>query len=56
MQVKHGDIDVIEQLSVVFHRVAAGEENDNLLLAVFAEEGEEEEKPSVRRTYDVSLG
>jgi hypothetical protein len=36
VQIQHRDINVVEQLCVVFDGVAAREEDDNLLLEVLA--------------------
>lgn len=47
MKIEHGDIDIVEQLCVVFDGVTAGEENNNLLLHVALEESEQEEEPSI---------
>ena len=47
VKVQDRNVDVIQQLGVVFDRVAAREENDDLLLHVLFEEGEEEEEAAV---------
>jgi hypothetical protein len=60
MKVQHRNINVIQQLGMVFDRVAAGEEYDNFLLRllvahVLFQECKEQKESSVRRADDVSL-
>ena len=47
MKVEYWDVDVVEELSVVFYGVATREENNDLLLHVLFEESEEEEEVEV---------
>lgn len=55
MEVQNGNVDVVEQLSVVLHRVATGEEDDDLLLHVFLEEGVQEPEACIGRAYHIAL-
>lgn len=55
MQVEHRHIDVVEQLGVVLDRVARREEDDDLLLGVLAQEGEQQQEALVRLADDVAL-
>ena len=56
MKIKYGDVNVVEQLAMVFDRVASRKEDDDLLLDVFLEERDKEEEPPAGRTHDVALG
>lgn len=47
MQIEHGNVNIIQQLSVVFHRLAAGEEHNNFLLDIFLQEREQKQKPPI---------
>lgn len=55
MEVQNGDVDVVEELGVIFYRITAREEDDNLLFEVFLEEGEEEEEAAVGGADDIAL-
>ena len=55
MQVKHGEVDVVEKFGMVFHTSTAGEENDDLLLEVAFEEREQEQEALVGITDYVAL-
>mmetsp|Transcript_4279 Transcript_4279/g.9394 ORF Transcript_4279/g.9394 Transcript_4279/m.9394 type:complete len:217 (-) Transcript_4279:608-1258(-) len=55
MQIHHRQVDVVEQLGVVLDRVARGEEHNDLLLAVFLQEGEKEEEAIGRLAHDEAL-
>lgn len=47
MQVQNGYVDIIEQLSMVFDRVAAAEENDDFLAEVLLEKREQQQEALV---------
>lgn len=55
MEVKDGNIDVVQQLGVVLDRIATREEDDHFLFHIFLEEGEEEEESAVGGTDNVAL-
>lgn len=55
MEIKYGNVNIIEQLSVIFHGITAREEHDDFLLHVFSEEGEEEEEAAVGGANNVAL-
>jgi hypothetical protein len=60
MKVQHRNIDVIQQLRMVFDRVAAGEEYDDFLLRlliahVLFQERKEQKESSVGRADNISL-
>ena len=48
VDVAHRDVDVVEQLGVVLHGVARGEEHHDLLLQVLLQEREEEQEALLR--------
>jgi hypothetical protein len=51
----HRQVDVVEQLVVVFHRHARAEEHHNFLLAVLFQEREEQEESLLRWHYHITL-
>jgi hypothetical protein len=55
VKIKDRHIDVVEQLGMVFHRVATTEEHNDLLLKVLLEEREEEHEALIRVANDVAL-
>ncbi len=55
MEVKHGNVDIVEELCMVFHGVAAREEYDDLLFEILLQECEEEEKAAIGGADNVSL-
>ena len=55
VQIQDWKIDVIEEFRVVFDAITAGEEDDDFLLKVALQEGEEQEEAFVRVTDHVSL-
>ena len=55
VQVKHRKIDVVEEFGIVLHTVAAAEENDDLLLGVLLEEGEEQLETHITLANHVAL-
>ncbi|KAG5461665.1 MAG: hypothetical protein BJ554DRAFT_6101 [Olpidium bornovanus] len=55
VEVQDWYIDVVQQLRVVLDRIAAREENDDLLLEVLFQEREEEEEPLFRIAHHVAL-
>ena len=55
MKVEHRNVDIIQQLGMIFDRVAAGEEDNDLLLSVFTQEGEQQEKPPIGGADDIAL-
>ena len=55
VQVVDGDVDVVEQLSVVLDAVTRGEENDDFFAQVLLQEGEEQEKTSALRAHNITL-
>jgi hypothetical protein len=55
MKIKDGDVDIVHQLRVIFHRVATREENNHFLFQIFLEESVKEEEPSVGGTDYVTL-
>jgi hypothetical protein len=56
VDVRDGDVDVVEELAVVLDAVAAGEEDHDLLvLEVLLEEGVEQQEALLGRAHDVPL-
>ena len=55
VQGQHGQVNVVQQLRVIFDRVAAGKENDELLLEVLLQEGKQEQEALVRFAENVAL-
>lgn len=55
VEVENGKINVVEQFSMVLDTVTAGEEDNDLLLEVALEEGEQKQEALVRFTNDVAL-
>lgn len=55
MKVKDWDINVVEQFGVVLDRVAAREEDDDLLLDVLSQECEEQHESLIRVAHHVAL-
>ena len=55
MEMEHRDVDVVKKLGMILDGVAATEEDDNFLLELFLEEGEEEEESWFRGADDVAL-
>mmetsp|Transcript_30368 Transcript_30368/g.54358 ORF Transcript_30368/g.54358 Transcript_30368/m.54358 type:complete len:283 (-) Transcript_30368:1127-1975(-) len=51
----HGQVDVVQELVVEFHRVASREENHHLLVAISLQEGEQEQKSALGRANHVAL-
>ena len=47
VQIKHGKVNIFQQLSVVFHRLAAREKHNNFFLDILLEEREQEQKPPI---------
>jgi hypothetical protein len=41
VQIQYRNIDVIHQFSMVLYRIAAGEEDNDLLFQILAQEGEQ---------------
>ncbi len=54
MELKDGDVNVVQQLGVELDSVAGGEENNNLLLQVLLQKGEEEQEPFSRGAHNVT--
>ena len=55
VEIQYRDINVVEQLRVVFDRVAAGEEDDDLLLGVPFQKRKQQQEPLVRFANEVAL-
>jgi hypothetical protein len=55
MKVEDRDVDIVEQLAMIFYGVTTREEDDNLFLHVLFQKGEEEEEAAVGRANDVTL-
>jgi len=55
VKLQNGQINIVQKLGVVFHAVAAGEENNDLLLQVALEERKEQQEALVSLTDDVAL-
>ena len=55
VEIEDVEIDVVQELGVVFDRVAAAEEDDNLFFLHLFQEGEEKKEPLVGVTYDIAL-
>jgi hypothetical protein len=55
MQVKDGDIDIVEQLRIILDSIAAGKENNDLLLEVLLQEGEQQQEANVAVNDDIAL-
>ena len=56
MEVKHRDIDVVQEFGVILDRITAREEYNHLFLHVLLEERKEEEETAVGGADDVALG
>ena len=55
MQIEHRNVNVIQEFSVILDRVTRGHKNDNLLLCILFEKGEEKEEPLFTGTDHISL-
>lgn len=55
VQIQHRQIDIVEQLGVVLHRVTTAEKDDDLLLQVALQEREQQQEPLIRVAEHVPL-
>lgn len=55
MKVKDWYVNVVEELGVIFDRITTAEENNNFLLQILFEEGEQEKESPIRWAHNISL-
>lgn len=55
MQVEYRNINVVQQFSVVFHGIAAREEDNGFLLQVLFEKGEKKKETAIGGAHDIAL-